>query len=93
MKAVSKFILALLAVAMANAPQAADACTVCMGDPNTNAAKGANAVLFLMLGILAGMFGLLGAFGLYLYRRSQLPIPPHEELGNLVDAQPEGGLN
>jgi hypothetical protein len=93
MKTLSRFALGTLAFLAVNTPQMAGACSVCMGDPNSNAARGANAVLFLMLGILAGMFGLLGAFGYYLYRRSQMPVPPHEELGHFVDAQPEGGLN
>ena len=46
---------ALLA-AFAFAPHIASACSVCMGDPNSNIAKGANAAIFLMLGILAGVF-------------------------------------
>lgn len=93
MKLLSRFSVTAFAVVLANLPPLAQACSVCMGDPNTNSARGANAVLFLMLAILAGMFSLLTAFGFYLYRRAKLPIPPHQELGDLVgNAQTEGGI-
>ena len=71
-------------------PSASQACSACMGDPNTNIAKGANAAIFLMLGLLAGMFALLIAFGICLYRRAQAPTPPHAELGDGLESQAEG---
>jgi len=83
---------ALLA-AFAFAPHIASACSVCMGDPNSNIAKGANAAIFLMLGILAGVFALIGAFALALYRRSKQPVPPHVEIDSMVDPQPGAGLS
>jgi hypothetical protein len=91
MKQLRRFTSTLLLALVFAAPQAAQACTACMGDPNTNIAKGANAAIFLMLGVLAGMFGLLIAFGVYLYRRSLAPAPPHAELGNGLEPQIEGG--
>lgn len=83
-----KRFTAILVIAFAAAPQLASACTVCMGDPNSNIAKGANAAIFLMLGVLVMMFSLLGAFAYTLYRRAKLPPPPHSELG----AQPAHDL-
>jgi hypothetical protein len=82
-------ILVLLAV---TAPQFANACSACMGNPNSNVAKGANGAIFLMLGVLACMFGLFGAFAYQLYRRSKLPAPPHAELGD-SDAQSSVSLS
>jgi hypothetical protein len=81
--------LVLLSLA---APQVASACTACMGDPNSNLAKGANAAIFLMLGVLAMMFLLLGTFAYQLYRHSKRPLPPHVELGD-ADAQPSTGVS
>ena len=88
MKTFGRTLGILVALAWVNAPTAAQACTVCMGDPNSNIARGANAAIFLMLGVLAGMFSLFGAFGFYLYRRGKAPIPPHAELGEAIDAPP-----
>jgi hypothetical protein len=81
--------LVLLAV---TAPQFAHACSACMGDPNSNIAKGANGAIFLLLGMLLCIFTMLGAFAFQLYRRSKLPTPPHAELSD-VDAQPSAGLS
>jgi hypothetical protein len=92
MKQVRRFSSALLIAFVLAAPGAAQACTACMGDPNTNIAKGANAAIFLMLGVLAGVFGLLIAFGIYLYRRSLAPTPPHAELGDSLEPQAHGGI-
>ena len=72
----------LLIFALLGAPHMAEACTVCMGDPNSNTAQAANAAIFLMLGVLGGMFSLLGAFAYSLYRRSKAPAPAHSEFGN-----------
>lgn len=69
----------ILLLALLAAPAVADACSVCMGDPNSNIATAANAAIFMMLGVLFGMFCLLGAFGIALYRRSKAPAPAHSE--------------
>lgn len=74
------------------APQFANACSACMGDPNSNIAKGANGAIFLMLGLLMCVFSMLGAFAYQLYRYSKRPLPPHVELGN-SDAQPSTGAS
>jgi hypothetical protein len=81
--------LVLLGLAV---PQLANACAACMGDPNSNVAKGANGAIFLLLGVLASMFLLLGSFAFQLYRNSKRPTPPHAELSD-ADAQPSPGLS
>lgn len=92
MKSAAKLLTTLVAVAAVHAPQMASACSVCMGDPNSNIARGANAAIFLMLGLLGGVFSLLGGFGFYLYKQSKMPTPPHVELGDDINPQPTGGL-
>jgi hypothetical protein len=83
-----KNLLRILVVIAAGAPQFAHACAACMGDPNSNIAKGANAAIFVMLGLLAGVFALVGAFIYNLYRRSKMPLPPHAELGETLNVKP-----
>jgi hypothetical protein len=79
--------LALLcAVLTPIAQTSAQACTVCMGDPNSNEATAINAAIFLLLGFIGGVLGLLSAFGIYLYRRSNAPIPPHVQLAEMIGA-------
>ena len=87
MNSIRRFTIALVGSAVFSMPQVASACTACMGDPNSNIARGANAAIFLMLGLLAGMFSLLAAFAICLYRRAKAPAPPHAELGDGLDPQ------
>jgi hypothetical protein len=79
------------AVAAAILHGTASACSVCMGDPNSNAAEATNGAIFLMLGILGAMLTASGGFGFYLYKRAHTPIPPHiklaEEMGGEHDDQ------
>ena len=63
------FALALAAV-LAQLPATAAACTACMGDPNTKAAGAMNAAIFLLLGFIGGVLGLLVAFGISIIKRS-----------------------
>jgi hypothetical protein len=88
----SKRIAALgfSALTVALAP-AAQACTVCMGDPTSSTAEAMNAAIFLMLGCIGGVLALLSAFGIYLYRRAQNPAPPHSEFTD--NFQPQNGLS
>ena len=67
----------------------AEACTACMGDANSNFGEAANGAIFLMLGLLAVVFSLLGAFAFYLYRRALAPLPPHVEFTLDAQAEPE----
>jgi hypothetical protein len=90
MNFVRRFTTLLTGCAVLIVPQVANACSACMGDPNTNIAKGANAAIFLMLGLLGGMFALFAAFAICLYRRAKAPMPPHAELGDGLEPQAEG---
>jgi hypothetical protein len=82
---------AALALLTPAAASTADACTVCMGDPAAPMAEAANAAIFLMLGCIGGVLALLAAFGIYLYRRSLNPQPPHAQLAEDLDFGTEGG--
>ncbi len=62
------------------APVAARACSVCMGDSNSNMAGAANGAIFLMFGAIGSMLAALSGFGFYLYKRANAPIPPHIQL-------------
>lgn len=66
------------------------ACSVCMGDPESKFAEASNAAIFLMLGVIGGVLGLLSVFALYLHRRSLAPLPPHAEVGHGLDAPSDG---
>lgn len=51
-------------------PLAANACTACMGDPNSKAAGAINAAIFLMIGFVALMLGSFVSFAWYLSKRA-----------------------
>ena len=57
----------------------ASACSVCMGDPNSNMASAVNGAIFLMLAFIGGILALLGGFAFYLMKRASSPLPPHAE--------------
>lgn len=77
---VSYIALRLAAVAMVFVPSISQACNVCMGDVNSNVAGAANGAIFLMLGAIGSMLVGLSAFGFYLYKRANAPIPAHIQL-------------
>jgi hypothetical protein len=93
MKILAKFALAAVVVAFVLQPKVAFACTVCMGDSNSRFAEAANGAIFLMLGLLACVLGLLSAFGIYLYKMSSQPIPPHAEFEEEDGMQSSPGLS
>jgi hypothetical protein len=86
------FSRALIAAAVATVllPQDLFACAACMGDPNTKMAGASNGMMFFLLTILAGVFGLIGAFAYHISRLAKAPTPPHVELGDTIDPQPHG---
>ena len=71
-----------LAALLAQLPATAAACTACMGDPNTKAAGAINAAIFLLLGFIGGVLGLLVAFGISLMKRAATPLPPHADFSH-----------
>ena len=78
MKSSTAVRLASLGILLA--PAAARACSVCMGDSNSNFASAANGAIFLMIGAIGSMLAGLSGFGFYLYKRASAPIPPHLQL-------------
>jgi hypothetical protein len=61
-------------------PATAEACTVCMGGDDSKIGPAMNAAIFLLLGCIGGVLGLLVAFGITLMRRANVPLPPEAEL-------------
>lgn len=76
-----------LALVYGLAPMA-NACTACMGDPNTRSAGAINGAIFLMLGIVFAMLGSIVAFIIHLARKAKNPLPPHAELAQDLAGQP-----
>ena len=70
-------VAGLLATALM---QDADAYTACMGDSTGPIGEAANGAIFVMLGVLALVLGLISLAGYSLVKRANLPIPPHVEL-------------
>ena len=70
-------VAGLLATALM---QDADACTACMGDSTGPIGEAANGAIFVMLGVLALVLGLISLAGYSLVKRANLPSPPHVEL-------------
>jgi hypothetical protein len=77
-------------------PRTAEACAACFGSGDSTGVGGGgpggpggpmNAAIFLMLGCIGGVLSLLCAFAIYLYKRSQAPIPPHVQLAELIGSQ------
>jgi hypothetical protein len=93
MNALSRFrrrsLPALVALVTLFLSPEARACATCMGDPSSNHAEAMNAAIFLMLGCIGGVLALLSAFGIYLYRRSRAPIPPHIVLAEMIGSHPK----
>ena len=76
----TRAIVRIASLGIALAPAAARACSVCMGDANSNFASAANGAIFLMIGAIGTMLAALSGFGFYLYKRASAPIPPHIQL-------------
>ncbi len=74
-----------LAAAALVLPNAAHACSACMGDPNSKNAGAINAAIFLMIGVIGSTLAALGAFAFHLARRAAAPPPPHASLGESID--------
>ena len=68
--AITRFFALALGVALAQMPATASACAACMGDPNSKSAGAINAAIFVLLGCIGGVLGLLVAFGISLNKRS-----------------------
>jgi hypothetical protein len=71
----SPFLGRLVAFLFAGFPAAADACSVCMGDPASKTAGALNNAVFLMLGFITLMLCAIGAFIFNLMRRANASTP------------------
>jgi hypothetical protein len=58
----------------------AEACSVCMGANGSAIGEAANGAIFVMLGVLGSVLGLIVLAGYSVVKRGQLPLPPHAEL-------------
>ncbi|MCE9609302.1 MAG: hypothetical protein K8R23_03645 [Chthoniobacter sp.] len=77
--ACTRLLATACALALTHLPSTAAACAVCMGDPNSKTAGAINGAIFLLLGFIGGVLGLLVVFGLTLVKRAAAPLPPHAE--------------
>jgi hypothetical protein len=68
------------------APEPVLACAVCMGDASSPIAPATNAAIFLLLGFVGSMLVGVASFAFYLFRRSRMPHPPHEQFLGLDGA-------
>jgi hypothetical protein len=75
----------LLAPALCLAPKPLFACAVCMGGSDSTIRPAVNAAIFLMLGFIGTALTGVGGFAFYLFRRSRLPHPPHEQFLHTQD--------
>ena len=67
--AITRLFALVLGVALAQMPATASACAACMGDPNSKSAGAINAAVFLLLGFIGTVLGLIVAFGISISRR------------------------
>lgn len=73
-------VLILLAVLLSLPLAEALACAVCSADPHSSTAKSmALAIWFLMAAVMSVLGG-VGLFSLHLYKRSRMPLEPHQQL-------------
>jgi hypothetical protein len=63
--------------------QMAAACTVCMG-ANGPLGEAANGAIFVMLGVLFLVLGLISLVGYSLVKKGQAPLPAHAEFGSQI---------
>jgi hypothetical protein len=63
-------------------PAVLQACSTCFGDPNSPMTKGMNVGILVLLFIVGGVLGAIGAFFFYLFKRSKsFIVNGPEELG------------
>ena len=74
-------VLGLFAAAVTNA----QACTVCMGG-NGALGEAANGAIFVMLGVLFLVLGLISLVGYSLVKRGQAPLPAHAEFSSAISS-------
>ncbi len=85
----SRALFILVAVSAAFFPNAAQACSVCMGDANSNLAVASDSVFWTLLSLVGLMFIGTGSIAFYLYKRAHTPVPPHIALIESMAQTPE----
>lgn len=75
----SRFFSRLITTGLVLAPKGVLACAVCMGGSDSTMRPAINGAIFLMLGFIGTALTGVGSFAFYLFRRSRLPHPPHEQ--------------
>ena len=84
MKAARALAFGILAM-----PLPASACATCVLDPTSNLAAASNSVLWMLLALVGFIFVATGLTAYYLWRRANAPIPPHIQLVENLNAEPE----
>jgi hypothetical protein len=74
------FVVWLCALALAGAPRAVLACSACFGVSDSNQAKGMNAGIFALLGVVVVVLGGVAAFFVFLVRRANAPAVTTQNL-------------
>ncbi len=69
----------LFSIALFAAPKSVLACAVCMSGVDSSVRPAINGAIFVMLGFIGSMLAGVGGFAFYLFRRSRLPHPPHQQ--------------
>lgn len=82
-------LLVVLLLSLPALASRAEACAVCMGDPNSYIAKASNSVVWMLLGLVGFIFLSTGLTALYLWRKSRTPIPAHIQFVENLTAEPE----
>lgn len=69
---------ALAAAALLLAPQAAGACAVCFGDPDSPATKGLTAAVLFLVGVIVAVLAGVALFAIVMLRRAERQhVPGH----------------
>lgn len=76
----SRLSLPIFAVLLFLAGTPAEACSVCMGANGSALGEAANGAIFVMLGVLGFVLGLIVLAGYTVVKRGRMPMPPHAEL-------------
>jgi hypothetical protein len=79
-RSIRKFLVICCALALASFPQALLACSACFGVSDSNQAKGMNAGIFALLGVVVVVLGGVAAFFVFLVRRANTPAVTSQNL-------------
>jgi hypothetical protein len=75
----AKFLI-FLAIFLSSQIGQAFACATCMGAPGSKSSEHMAVAVWFMMGAVMSVLGGVGAFGVHLWRHSNTPLEPHQEL-------------